>query len=204
MFQRIPFQLPVVLAFQVRKLTTLSAALPHPSSASLHPESKLRILVTSNAGFLTSTFTEFKLRNPRSKLRNPSRRRLHQQHCHIHFRLHCIRNPIFEFWSHQTPGSSHPPSRNSSFAIQGPSFGIQAGFIKPPWQVHASFVTSPSRNPFRPLQPSIHVQSAAFDALAEPSPSCYTHMLQTMVANESARLGESGRGRQVRAGTAAK
>ena len=139
-----------------------------------------------------------------------------RQHCHIHPRLHCIRNPIFELWSHQTPGSSHPPSRNSSFAIQGPSFGIQAGFIKPPWQVHASFatstftestesfVTSPSRNPFRPLQPSIHVQSAAFDALAEPSPSCYTHMLQTMVANESARLGESGRGRQVRAGAAAK
>ena len=66
-----------------------------------------------------------------------------RQHCHIHPRLHCIRNPSFEFWSHQTPASSHPPSRNSSFAIQGPSFEIQAGagFIKLPWRVHASFVT---------------------------------------------------------------
>jgi len=77
LFQRIPFQLPGVLAFQ-RKLTSLSAALPHRSSASLHPESKAL-------------------------------------------------NPSFEFWSHQTPASSHPSPRNSTFRIQAPSCGIQAG-----------------------------------------------------------------------------
>ena len=56
--------------------------------------------------------------------------------------------------------------------------------------LHASPSHPPPRNPsfaFRPLQPSIHVQLAAFDALEEPSPSCYTRLLRTMVANESTR-----------------
>jgi len=38
-----------------------------------------------------------------------------------------LRNPSFEFWSHQTPASSHPSPRNSTFRIQAPSCGIQAG-----------------------------------------------------------------------------
>ena len=45
-----------------------------------------------------------------------------------------LRNLSFEFWSHQTPASSHPPPRNSSFGIQAPSKPAPA-FIKPPRQL---------------------------------------------------------------------
>ena len=67
-------------------------------------------------------------------------------------------------------------------------------YLLPKFNAWMLAATSPShpppRNPsftFRPLQPSIHVQSVAFDALAEPSPLCNTHLLRTMVANESTR-----------------
>ena len=52
-----------------------------------------------------------------------------------------LRNPSFEFWSHQTPASSHPPPQNSSFGIQAPSKPAPA-FIKPPASSHP-----PPRNP---------------------------------------------------------
>ncbi len=107
-----------------------------------------------------------------------------RQHCHIHPRLHCIRNPGIKC---QLPhihlhGIHASQSRvQASESKQAPASSNLHGESTP------ASSHPPSRNPFRPLQPSIHVQSAAFDALAEPSPSCYTHMLQTMVANESAR-----------------
>ena len=65
-----------------------------PLSIHLHgiqaSESKLRILVTSNAGFLTSTSTEFKLLNPSSIQAGAGLRQT------------------------STPASSHPPPRNPS------------------------------------------------------------------------------------------
>ena len=78
--------MPGVLAFQVRTLTTLSAALPHQS---------LRRILNPSFGIQASNFShikrrlsrihlhgiqasESKIRNPSSKIRNPSRRRLHQ------------------------------------------------------------------------------------------------------------------------------
>ena len=70
-------------------------------------ESKLRILVTSNAGFLESTSTESKLRNPSSKVLNPSRRRLLRL-----LRLHQL----------STPASSHPPQPWLN-GIQASNFG---------------------------------------------------------------------------------
>ena len=155
-------------------------------------ESKLRISAASNlqSGFVASTSTK-------SKLRNPS----------------------FEFRPHQTskPASSHPRPRNPSFGIQAsdfgriktsklasshprprnPSFGIQAsdfGRIKPPSRLrrihvhgiqasksmlpisatsnlHAGFVASTSTESKLPI--SI---SAAIDVIAAPLPSCYIHL----------------------------
>ena len=137
-------------------------------------------MVTSNAGFLASISTESKLRNPSSKVLNPSRRRLHQL---------------------STPALSHPPPRN-------PSIKFRSHQSSTP--VRRMISHPPPRNPnfaFRPLQSSIHVKSAAFDVLVEPSPSCYTHLLRTMVANESAHAHRfvaneivNSAGRRVRAG----
>ena len=122
-------------------------------------------MVTSNAGFLASTSTESKLRNPSSKVLNPSRRRLLRL-----LRLHQL----------STPASSHPPQRNPSIKFRSHQSSMPVRrMISHPTPRNPSFA-------FRPLQTSIHVQSA-FDALVEPSPSCYTHFLRTTVANESAR-----------------
>ena len=138
-------------------------------------------MVTSDAGFLASTSTESKLRNPSSKVLNPSRRRLHQLSTPA-LSHPPPRNSCIEFRSHQrsTPASSHPPQRN-------PSIKFRSHQSSTP--VRRMISHPPPRDPsfaFRPLQPSIHVKSAAFDVLVEPSPSCYTHLLRTMVANESA------------------
>jgi hypothetical protein len=67
--------------------------------------------------------------------------------------------------------------------------GIQAsnfGHINPPRQSVAS-TSKKSKLRISATSTSIHVQLAAFDALEEPSPSCYTRLLRTMVANESTR-----------------
>jgi len=128
-------------------------------------KSKLRISAASNlqAGFVASTSTK-------SKLRNPS----------------------FGFRQHQTskPASSHPRPRNPSFGIQASDFcrikppsrlrrihvhGIQASKsmlpISATSNLHAGFVASTSTESKLPI--SI---SAAIDVIAAPFPSCYIHL----------------------------
>jgi len=128
-------------------------------------KSKLRISAASNlqAGFVASTSTK-------SKLRNPS----------------------FGFRQHQTskPASSHPRPRNPSFGIQASDFcrikppsrlrrihvhGIQASKsmlpISATSNLHAGFVESTSTKSELPI--SI---SAAIDVIAAPLPSCYIHL----------------------------
>ena len=85
---------------------------------------------------------------------------------------------------HVQSASSHPPSRNSSFAIQGPSFGIQAStcFIKPQWRVHASFVTSTStESKHRILVTSILHASSSHPPQRNPSIEFRSHQYSTPV-----------------------
>jgi len=85
-----------------------------------------------------------------------------------------------------TESKHQPPCQSVASTSTGSKHRISVTSI-----LHASPTShSPPRNPsfaFQPLQPSIHVQLAAFDALEEPSPSCCTRLLRTMVANESTR-----------------
>ena len=158
----------------------------HQESKLWNPNFESWSMVTSNACFLTSTSTESKLRNPSSKVLNPSRRRLLRL-----LRLHQL----------STPASSHPPQRNPSIKFRSHQSSMPVRrMISHPTPRNPSFA-------FRPLEPSIHVKSAAFDVLVEPSPSCYTHLLRTMVANESAHANRFvaneiviSAGRRVRAG----